>query len=80
MGLIVFLLVSALAVVVFIIGFPLLKGGSDQAAAEIPNYTANASAWTGLSGSFSLVPLAAGMILVGFIVFGIWQHVRKKAR
>lgn len=80
MGVFVFLIVGFLAVVVFILGFPLLQSGTQAANSQTGNMSANATAWTGLSGTYSLYPLFVGMILVGFIAFGVWIHFRGKSK
>lgn len=77
MGLLLFLVVAFFAAMFFIMGFPLLRAGTTQAAATLPSNTANITAFSGLIPTVNWYPLAAFIILFGAIVFGIWQFIRE---
>ncbi len=77
---IIFLVVSFFGFIFFIVGFPLLKGGTTSAVSEIPNHTANTTAWTGFSASLNWTPMAAGFILIALFLWAGFQFLRKKSQ
>lgn len=75
-GLFLLGIVSLVMVLYFFIGFSgITRPMISEGASSVGNYTANVTAWSGFSSTFSAAPLLIVIIFFGLIAYALWRLV-----